>query len=256
MEAMEGSDMHRIVQSTVKAVTQQQWVTADTGQPDTVEFWVRLFTARMQRTSPASWGDAQVRCLQYITKAVYESSDFSCLLALRGHLSALVGLLGDESTPPLTRAAIRLGNVDVASGPDASTAEEEFHKWASSKLSLSQLQKLYNSSIYAAFRKYRFQSHLDVLRDGRSSGSGTLGPDQCLKALKDTVCCKGVFCETRCAAHMRFNSLDLEWCQKCSAGDVGIPGGFRCGQSKHAVCDGAVGERVFCIQAEFLVEVR
>ncbi len=229
----EGSDMYHIVQSTLKAVNRQHWANADTGQPDTVEFWLRLFTSHMKRSAPSAWGEAQMRYLQYITKVVFEACDENALLALHGHLRELMGVLGEEATPPLTQAVIRLGTVgDLRSSPLDGAGEigfKEFRDWASKKLSLQQLQKLYNSNMYTEFLKRRFQCRLDALRNGCSSGSdgrssGSSKADKSLSHAEYVQALKAI--RVFVATHMPFNSLDFERVKTLSPGFAGIHGGI------------------------------
>ena len=84
--------MEQIIQNTFKAKGLQRWSSADKSQPNTVEFWFRIYTNSVT-SKPATESTLQcdqVEYLKYLTKILFESTDgFQHLPFVATHLTTL-----------------------------------------------------------------------------------------------------------------------------------------------------------------------
>ena len=150
--------MADIISQTVKALGCGRWVSNDSSLPNTVEFWVRLFTNDMTKKpkEETKLTEPQKGFVKYITKSLYESDcGYSNLRFVVPHIVKLQQW-SSELVPPLATVLCRLSEVDL----EQPASLELFHKWLQQDFSLSQMQTVYNSVMYAGFLKKRVGAQL------------------------------------------------------------------------------------------------
>ena len=157
--------MPDIIANTKKCLATNRWVSHDPSQPDTVEFWLRIFQVQMNKKDTVQWTDLQRCFVKYVTKECFGCSDGDALPAI----IPLLRKLNDktpEHLPALAKALISLHEVDFSAAPAASNSESKMHESLQADLNINSLQYLYSSPCYAGFLQRRFAS---VLRDARAA---------------------------------------------------------------------------------------
>ena len=150
--------MADIIAQTVKALGLGRWVSNDASLPNTVEFWVRLFTHDITKKprEESKLTDPQKGYVKYITKMLYESEcSYTNLPFIVPHFVKMQQW-GSDLVPPLASVLVKLHQVELDQ-PDTETA---FHTWLRKDFTLPQLQTVYNSVMYAGFLKKRLAAHL------------------------------------------------------------------------------------------------
>ena len=150
--------MADIISQTVKALGCGRWVSNDSSLPNTVEFWVRLFTNDMTKKpkEETKLTEPQKGYVKYITKSLYESDcGYSNLRFVVPHIVKMQQW-SSEVVPPLATVLVKLSEVDC----EQPATEELFHSWLQKDFSLSQMQTVYNSVMYAGFLKKRVAAQL------------------------------------------------------------------------------------------------
>ena len=150
--------MADIISQTVKALGCGRWVSNDSSLPNTVEFWVRLFTNDMTKKpkEESKLTEPQKGFVKYITKSLYESDcGYSNLRFVVPHIVKMQQW-SSEVVPPLATVLVKLSEVDC----EQPATEELFHSWLQKDFSLSQMQTVYNSVMYAGFLKKRVAAQL------------------------------------------------------------------------------------------------
>ena len=73
--------MQDIIGDTMNAIQARRWYCADSSQPTTVEFWLRIFQVYMQRNTKtaAEWTELQKAFVQYTTREAFTSEHLSVL---------------------------------------------------------------------------------------------------------------------------------------------------------------------------------
>ena len=123
-----------------------------------MEFWVRLFTNDMTKKpkEESKLTEPQKGFVKYITKSLYESDcGYSNLRFVVPHIVKMQQW-SSEVVPPLATVLIKLSEVDC----EQPATEELFHSWLQKDFSLSQMQTVYNSVMYAGFLKKRVAAQL------------------------------------------------------------------------------------------------
>ena len=158
----EGSEpekaMADIISQTVKALGLGRWVSNDSSLPNTVEFWVRLFANDMTKKpkEETKLTEPQKGYVKYITKSLYESDcGYSNLRFVVPHIVKMQQW-SSELVPPLATVLVKLSEVDC----EQPATEALFHTWLQKDFSLSQMQTVYNSVMYAGFLKKRVAAQL------------------------------------------------------------------------------------------------
>ena len=84
--------MEQIIQNTVKAMGSQRWSAADMSQPNTVEFWVRIFTASVTQkpVGQCPLTAPQKAYVKYFTRELFQRpTGFDHLPTLCPHFAAV-----------------------------------------------------------------------------------------------------------------------------------------------------------------------
>ena len=145
--------MADIIAQTVKALGLGRWVSHDLSLPNTVEFWVRLFTHDITKkpSAESKLTEPQRGYVRFITKVLYENENsYSNLPFIVPHLIKMQKWSTDL-VPPLATVLVKLNEVDFEK-PDTETT---FHEWLQQEFKLAQMQTLYNSEMYTGFLKQR-----------------------------------------------------------------------------------------------------
>ena len=110
--------MQDIITNTMKAVQAQRWYCADSSQPTTVEFWLRLFLVHMQRNAKTAedWTDTQRAFVKYITREAFTSQHLAVLSPIIPSLRELEKLAPDHF-PALATALCKLAAIDFTAAP-------------------------------------------------------------------------------------------------------------------------------------------
>eukprot|EP00969_Alexandrium_andersonii_P291188 12872345-Alexandrium_andersonii.AAC.1 len=61
-----------IIGNTKKCIGANRWVSLDSSQPNTVEFWLRLFQVQMEKKSAEEWDETHKSFVKFVTKACFE----------------------------------------------------------------------------------------------------------------------------------------------------------------------------------------
>ena len=157
--------MKEIIDNCMKAIGPKRWLSIDQAQPDTVEFWLRIFKAHLQHSgkTPGQWTEMQIAFVKFITREALQSTASKTLDAIIPHLKALDGMAPDH-IPMLARAVCKLSTVDCAAAPAVETSECTVHAWLQEHAPLSQLQFLCSSPLYHTFLKSRFTEKLNLAK--------------------------------------------------------------------------------------------
>ena len=150
--------MTDIIAQTVKALGLGRWVSSDKSQPNTVEFWVRLFAQVMTKKlrEGTKLTEPQKGYVKFITKALFESeSGYSNLKFIVPHI-AKMQQWSPDLVPPLTTVLVKLNEIRF----DKPETEESFHNLLQEDFTLTQMQTVYNSTMYVGFLKERFAAQL------------------------------------------------------------------------------------------------
>ena len=159
--------MADIIAQTVKALGLGRWVSNDVSLPNTVEFWVRLFTYDMTKKprEESKLTEPQKGYVKFITKALYESPcSYSNLPFIVPHIVTMQEWSSDI-VPPLGTALIKLREVEF----DKPETEAAFHSWLQKHFTLAQMQTVYNSVMYAGFLKKRLAAHLQKAQEDQTA---------------------------------------------------------------------------------------
>ena len=99
--------MQTIILNAMKAVREQRWVSVDQSQPNTLEFWLRIFTGHMQRyaKTPSDWTETEKAFVKYITRECLQSQVSTCLDGVIPHLKSLADMAPDHI--PLLATVVR-----------------------------------------------------------------------------------------------------------------------------------------------------
>ena len=106
--------MADIIAQTVKALGLGRWVSNDVSLPNTVEFWVRLFTNDMTKKpkEETKLTEPQKGFVKYITKSLFESDcGYSNLRFVVPHIVKMQQW-SSEVVPPLATVLVKLSEVD------------------------------------------------------------------------------------------------------------------------------------------------
>ena len=154
--------MQDIITNTMKAVQAQRWYCADSSQPTTVEFWLRLFLVHMQRNAKTAedWTDTQRAFVKYITREALTSQHLAVLSPIIPSLRELEKLAPDHF-PALATALCKLASIDFTAAPAAPESEKSFHNWLQAELPLAQVQFLYNGALYQGFLATTFEKYFE-----------------------------------------------------------------------------------------------
>ena len=157
--------MQNIIGNAVKAVQEQRWVSVDQSQPNTLEFWLRIFTRHMQHYAkpPSDWTETEKAFVKYITRECLQSKVGAALDGIVPHLKTLADMAPDH-IPLLATAICKLRPADFKADATAEASESSFHAWLREKVPLGQVQFLYGSALYQAFLKNRFAQQLDLAK--------------------------------------------------------------------------------------------
>ena len=154
--------MEHIIQNTVKAMGSQRWSAADTSQPNTVEFWVRIFTASVTQkpVGQCPLTAPQTAYVKYLTKELFQSpTGFDHLPTLCPHFAAL-HRWSPDAVPTLAHVLMKLLSLDV----QADAEVDNLHVWLQKACNLQQMQMVYNSKLYLGFLKHRATARLQIAR--------------------------------------------------------------------------------------------
>ena len=157
--------MQNIIGNAVKAVQEQRWMSVDQSQPNTLEFWLRIFTRHMQHYAkpPSDWTDTEKAFVKYITRECLQSKVGAALDGIVPHLKTLAEMAPGH-IPLLATAICKLRSVDFKADAKAEASESSFHAWLQEKVPLAQVQFLYKSALYQAFLRSRFTLQLDLAK--------------------------------------------------------------------------------------------
>ena len=159
--------MTNIVAQTMKAVGQGRWVSNDTSLPNTAEFWVRLFANEFTKgpKEEVKLTETQKGYVMLITKALYESEGgYTSLPAMVPHFLRMQQWCS-AIVPPLATVFIKLFEVDF----EKPETETNFHTWLQKDFSLTQVQTVYNSVMYAGFLKKRIAAKLRKAQEDKTA---------------------------------------------------------------------------------------
>ena len=151
--------------NAMKGVEAKRWVSSDIAQPNTVEFWVRIFKVHMchNASTPDKWTLEQKDFVKYITRECLTSSDAVVLDCIVPHLKVLCDIAPDN-IPTITQCIIKLSLLDVTAAPEVETSEAAFHTWLQELSNLARAQYLYCSPLYSAFLKRRFAQTVQLAK--------------------------------------------------------------------------------------------
>ena len=159
--------MADIISQTVKAVGLGRWVSNDVSLPNTVEFWVRLFTNDMTKKprAEAKLTEPQKAYVKFITKSFFESEcGYSNLRFVVPHIVKMQQWSSDL-VPPLATVLVKLNEVSF----EKPETEADFHTWLQKDFSLSHMQTVYNSVMYAGFLKRRVAAQLTKAQEDETA---------------------------------------------------------------------------------------
>ena len=154
--------MEQIIQNTVKAMGSQRWSAADTSQPNTVEFWVRIFTASVTQkpVGQCPLTMAQPAYVKNLTRELFQSpTGFNDLPTFCPHFAAL-HQWSPDAVPTLAHVLMKLQSIDVK----ADAQVDSLHSWLQTACNLQQMQMVYNSKLYLGFLTHRLNTRLQIAR--------------------------------------------------------------------------------------------
>ena len=167
--------MQEIIANAMTAVRAQRWMSVDQSQPNTLEFWLRIFRGHMEHCAktPSQWTETQKAFVKYITRECLQSTSGAALDGIVPHLQAL-GDMAPDHMPSLARSICKLRSVDFTAACWAETSERAFHEWLQEHVPLAQVQFLYSSPLYQAFLKIRFTKKLDLAKKSPADRGETI----------------------------------------------------------------------------------
>lgn len=118
----EGPAFQDIINNTLAAIRHNRWVSQDRSSPNTVEFWLRIFTVHMiRKNGPVT--EAENAYLKFLTKELYTSDSYGVLDKLYPHFEKLASH-HESLLPPLLRAMVDLARVPLFDGSSKEDAED------------------------------------------------------------------------------------------------------------------------------------